>query len=303
LGSVVYNGQPCTTATCAPVWAEMEKRSLTPTPAVAGQTHTWGELDVEILNPQPTPRADQNEDSVVKVVTYEETRFLFTGDIGFPTENTLLAQGVNLEADVLKVGHHGSRYSSSSDFLDAVGAEVAVICVGDNPYGHPTEEALERLRQAGAQVCRTDLDGTVVIVSDGQGIEYTCRAEYDYATFLPLVVSQHAPGVPPPMPGKNVVCEEIGNLQICGSVSSATPSQYSLVTVYGRYLVDGAGQSGHAMDATWHYRTVTRDCSGVTGPDGIAECSRGIGGASKGYQLDVDVEINWYTVTTWFTPE
>jgi len=287
---------------------EMWSLGVKPTPAVAGQTHTWGSRDVEILSSQPTRRAKQNEDSVVKVVSDGESRFLFTRDIGTYTESTILVEGISVEADILEVAHYGSRHSSSSDFLEAVGAEVAVVCVGDNTYGHQTEEALERLWDAGAQVCRTDLHGTVVILSDGQTIEYTCGAGYVYVyvTFLPLVVSQDVPGappIPPPMRDETVVCEEIGNVQICGSVSNATPSQYSTVTVYGRYLVDGVGQAGQTMGATGDYETVTRDCSSVTGTDGIAECNRGIAGASKGYQVDVDVEINAYEVTTWLMPE
>ncbi len=163
---------------------------------------------------------------MVKVVSDGESGFLFTGDIGTSTESTILAEGMWVEADVLKVSDYGSEYSCSSAFLEAVGAEVAVVCVGDNTYGHPTEKALERLRDAGARVCRTDLHGTVVIVSDGQTIEYACGADYDYATFLPLVVSQHVPGappIPPPMWDEKVFCEEIGNVEICGSVSNATP--------------------------------------------------------------------------------
>ena len=379
VGSVVYNGLPCTTATCLTVWEEMEKRGLTPTPAVAGQTHTWGSLDVEVLNPQPTPRGDQNEDSVVKVVTFGDNRFLFTGDIGFPTENTLLAEGMSLAADVLKVAHHGSRYSSSTAFLDAVGAEVAVICVGDNPYGHPTEEALERLQVAGAYVFRTDEDGTVLIFSDRHTIWHsstpapppatptptaippsptatpvplTPTPTAAHAVFLPLVVRQHEPGPPAPpptpqpptptasptpsptasptpsptasptpsptptasptpsptptpldMPGQNAVCEQIGHVQICGSVSNATPARYSTVTVYGRYLVHAEGQAGHPMTATWHYRTTSPTCEGVTDDNGMAQCSRSIGGATIGYQVNIDIQIDGYEVTTWFTPE
>ena len=115
VGAVIYNGLPCNTTVCAAVWSEMEARGLTPTPAVAAQTHSWGSLDGVVFNPQPTPRGDQNEDSVVMVVIYGETRFLFTGDIGTTTESVLLSEGMSLAADILKVAHHGSRHSSSKD--------------------------------------------------------------------------------------------------------------------------------------------------------------------------------------------
>lgn len=102
-------------------------------------------------------------------------------------------------------------------------------------------EAVQRLRGAAAQVCRRDLHGSVVVVSDGQMIQHTCGADYvyvdAYVTSLPLAVSQHGPGAPPtppPRPGDNLVCENTGNAQICGSVSN-TPSQCSTVTVQAGY--------------------------------------------------------------------
>ncbi len=67
--------------------------------------------------------------------------------------------------------------------------------------------------------------------------------------------------------------------------------------------MNGAGQSGHTMLATWHYETKTSECTGTTGADGTAHCTRYIAGASAGYQVTVDIEINGYTVTTWFTPQ
>lgn len=137
---------------------------------------------------------------------------------------------MSVEADVLKGAHHGSTYSSSSTFLEAVGAEVAEVCVGDNGCRHPTE-ALERLREADARGCRTDLEGKTVVVSEAQTVEHRC--ETDSVTSLLFLVSLHAPGVPPPMPGRNEVCEEVGNVQIRGSVSHATPPQYPTETVYG----------------------------------------------------------------------
>ena len=216
----------------------------------------------------------------------------------------MLTEGMEVSADVLKVAHHGSRYSSSATFLDQVQANVAVISVGaDNTYGHPTEETLARLQGAGARIFRTDQDGTVTITSDGHTIQY---GGVDYVTFLPLVMNNPSSGVtpePPPMPGVNQVCSQIGNAQMCGSVSSVTPAQYTDVTVYGRLLVNGEGQAGQTMTAAWHYKSTTSTCNGITDGDGLAECIRSIGRASQGYQVNVDVEIDGYTVTTWFTPQ
>ena len=81
----------------------------------------------------------------------------------------LVNSGSNLRSNVLKVGHHGSKFSSSEEFLRAVKPALAVISVGKkNRYGHPTPEALERLQAAGARILRTDEDGDIEIVSDGE---------------------------------------------------------------------------------------------------------------------------------------
>ncbi|MCM2266322.1 MAG: MBL fold metallo-hydrolase [Elusimicrobiales bacterium] len=102
-----------------------------------------------------------NNCSIMLKLTYRGSSMLFTGDTEGEKE-TLLAEkyGDELRADVLKVGHHGSKYSSTEAFLEAVRPAKAYIEVGQNNYGHPTQNALERLLGAGAKVFRTDLDGT-----------------------------------------------------------------------------------------------------------------------------------------------
>jgi hypothetical protein len=100
-----------------------------------------------------------------------------------------------------------------------------------------------------------------------------------------------------------VRCQSSGATEICAWVSKGHPSQNSTVTVYGRLLVNGVGQSGLTMATTWHYKTTTSTCSGITGPSGVAQCSRDIGRATIGYQVNIDVVIGGYQVTTWFTPQ
>jgi len=183
--AVIYNGLHHTSLTYQQFLTETMKRGLTPTPAQVGQTHTWGPVNASVLNPQNPPTGEQNEDSVVILAVYGDVRFLFPGDIGSDTEQTILGLGTPVAADVLKVAHHGSRYSSSASFLDAVGAELAIISVGaDNPYGHPAQETLDRLQAAGARVLRTDQNGTIVVTTDGQ----TYEVEADFVVFLPLVI-------------------------------------------------------------------------------------------------------------------
>ena len=108
-----------------------------------------------------------NEDSLVlmlHIVGEEKTSILFTGDIGFTTESFLLDSGIDIDCDVLKVAHHGSKYSSSAEFIEGCSPSLAVISVGrNNFYGHPAPDTLERLESYGCEVFRTDEEGAVVL--------------------------------------------------------------------------------------------------------------------------------------------
>ncbi len=109
-----------------------------------------------------------NEYSLVsRILLGGRAVLLGTADIGIPSEEKLLASGVDLHADILKVGHHGSRFSSGDDFLRAVHPQFSAISVGSkNRYGHPTSEALARLAAVGSKIFRTDQMGTVEMVVD-----------------------------------------------------------------------------------------------------------------------------------------
>ena len=112
---------------------------------------------------------ETNDMSIVLRVDYGDTSFLFTGDAEYMSEYMMLDSGWELKADVLKVGHHGSDTSSTQEFIDAVQPDYAVISCGkNNPYGHPAEEVLERLKEC--TVLRTDELGTVIMLSDGENI-------------------------------------------------------------------------------------------------------------------------------------
>lgn len=109
-------------------------------------------------------RGNLNERSVVLLLLEDNKRVLLTGDAGDQTEKELLETGMLEDIDILKVGHHGSKYASTLDFLEKLQPEIAVISVGaSNNYGHPTSEALGRLEQVGAIVRRTDKEGTILI--------------------------------------------------------------------------------------------------------------------------------------------
>ena len=150
--------------------AQRGKQITVPT---AGETFALGGAQVQILGPLRRAE-DSNDNSIVLKVSFGATSFLFTGDAERAEEQDLLNAGVNLQSTVLKVGHHGSDTSTSYPFLRAVAPKYAVISVGTgNSYGHPTEAVLSRLRDAGVTTFRTDMQGEITAVSDGQTVNFS----------------------------------------------------------------------------------------------------------------------------------
>jgi competence protein ComEC len=143
----------------------------------AGQRLSWPGLTIEVLGPRPAeaqPRAgadgtEINNSSLVLRALTPAGRVLLTGDIELAAQADLLTARVDLTADILKVPHHGSRYSAP-DFLDATRARVAVVSVGaGNRYGHPSPQTLGFLTRRGSQVLRTDTAGDSAIVPGAGG--------------------------------------------------------------------------------------------------------------------------------------
>lgn len=134
-----------------------------------GDRMRYGDIVIDVLSPsvKNLTSKELNDTSLVLMVSDGRSRALFTGDIGANVEAELSRQ-FDLSADVLKVGHHGSRFSSSREFLMDVRPKVAVIEVGKNSYGHPTKDALARLTAIGAHILRTDQNGALrVFEKDG----------------------------------------------------------------------------------------------------------------------------------------
>lgn len=169
--------------------AQRGKQITVPT---AGETFALGGAQVQILGPLHRAE-DSNDNSIVLKVRFGATSFLFTGDAERAEEQDLLNAGVNLQSTVLKVGHHGSDTSTSYPFLRAVAPQYAVISVGaGNSYGHPTEAVLSRLRDAGVTTFRTDMQGEITAVSDGQTINFSTAKNAAAETLANAGAAQNA---------------------------------------------------------------------------------------------------------------
>lgn len=139
-----------------------------------GDSYSLGSAEFTVLGPVKN-YGDTNNSSIVLLLTHGENRFLFMGDAEEEAETDILNGDIKVDADVLKVGHHGSSTASSKSFIQAVSPEYAVIsCAENNSYGHPHAETLNALRFLGVQVFRTDEQGTIVVTSDGQEMKWNC---------------------------------------------------------------------------------------------------------------------------------
>lgn len=135
------------------------------------QEITLGDMKLTIYVPTPKDKDDENENGIVVLANVGGEKTLFTGDIGSSTEEILIKKYPNLDCDILKVGHHGSKHSTDKDFLKVITPEYSVISVGrDNSYGHPTSEVLDRLDRVNSKIYRTDILGSIVFSFDNNGV-------------------------------------------------------------------------------------------------------------------------------------
>ncbi|MDT8860998.1 MBL fold metallo-hydrolase [Alkalihalobacillus sp. MEB130] len=134
----------------------------------AGEIFDVGPLEIQIINPDRLT-GDVHEGSIAAKFSYGETSFILTGDAETQTERAMLSRGFDLEADVLQLGHHGSSTSTIPEFLSAVNPSIAIVSAGENnQYGHPHDEVINRVLNAGIEVYGTYMHGTIIIESDGQ---------------------------------------------------------------------------------------------------------------------------------------
>ena len=170
--AVIYNGYPGDTQTWYEFTAAVDHEGLILTTAQFPGTLSWGATTAYILNPPAgLVQPDTNAASLVLLLDHYDVDTLFTGDIDTTIEAEIIARETPIAADLLKVPHHGSDSSTSTELLDAVQPNDSMISVGPNSYGHPGAETLARLLESGTRIWRTDMNGTILVTSS-DGISY-----------------------------------------------------------------------------------------------------------------------------------
>jgi competence protein ComEC len=169
VGVVMYPGCPTTSALQVELDRAIEDEGIAVRTPAAGDVFTVGDLRIDVLSPDRCwegTESDTNNDALVLRVTLGDAVVLFATEPEEPAQEVLLGSGVDLTADVLKVPHHGAATSLPA-FFEAVRADVAIVPVGENTYGHPVPSILEAIEASGSEVWRTDERGTVTVTFAG----------------------------------------------------------------------------------------------------------------------------------------
>ena len=165
---VWMNGETANSQVFTNALAAIENNGVDYYEPEAGDVFDIGPLEVAVLHPQSLSGTTNNNSIAIRL-QYGEVSLLFTGDGEEQAENEMLSSGANLKADILQVGHHGSKTSTTDRFLNAVQPDVAIYSAGvDNQYGHPHIETINRLEKSGALVYGTDIHGTIIVETDGK---------------------------------------------------------------------------------------------------------------------------------------
>ena len=167
VGAFIYNGTGSNSESFKELASLVKEKNIPVVSLSEGDGIRYMDSKIDILSAHGK---NKNEGALVAKLTSEGISALFTGDIGKDTELQLVGSK-NVKADILKIPHHGSRFSTTAEFLRVVSPAIAVIEVGKNSYGHPTAEVLDRIKQAKARLFRTDTDGMVQLIIENGTIK------------------------------------------------------------------------------------------------------------------------------------
>lgn len=162
-----------TTKTFLDVLEAIEKKNMTYDVPNINQNFTLGNTLFQVIY-TGNDKKNLNNSSIILKATFKNTSYLFTGDATSEVEKKILNK--NIQATVLKVGHHGSKYSTTTDFLNKVNPKYAIISVGkNNSYNHPNQVTINKLKKKNIEIHRTDQEGSIFLKSDGKTINITSK--------------------------------------------------------------------------------------------------------------------------------
>ena len=178
IDTILMPNATSTSKTFENVLDPIEKKDYKITVPKNNEEFNYNNINIKVLY-TGTDEKDLNNTSIVLKLTYQNNKFLFMGDATSKVEKKLLNE--DIKSDVLKIGHHGSEYSTTKNFLDKVNPQYAIIEVGkNNTYKHPKEITLDKLNKKNIKIYRTDIDGTIKVVSDGNNLKFeTLRTDLD----------------------------------------------------------------------------------------------------------------------------
>jgi len=216
VSEVWMNGETTNSQVFSNALAAIEASNVDYYEPEVGDVFDIGPLEIAVLHPKSLS-GDTNNNSIAIRLQYGEVSFLFTGDGEVEAESEMLNSGANLKANILHMGHHGSKTSTTDSFLKAVQPDIAIYSASDdNQYGHPHIEALNRLEKSAALVYGTDIHGTVIVETDGKTFSIHTNNQGTITHTPPEVETEV---VPTPEPEKEIQPVSSGS---CVNINSAS---------------------------------------------------------------------------------
>jgi competence protein ComEC len=239
-------------------------------------------VTAQFVAPVKTYGTDLNDWSAVLRLVYGKKSFLFTGDAEFKSEADMIQSNQPLKADVLKVGHHGAKTSTSDDFLKAVKPTYAVISVGKgNSYGHPTADTLNRLKNNNVKIFRTDTQGSILATTNGNTLSFNAK-----------------PTISTAKPSTKPIPKTSTSYKLVASLDNVNPKQYSTIHLNVKGLPVNT-----SYKSVFHYKSKDTLYNGKIGSSLPVKISR----ASTSFRVIVDVSSTYkgkiYKTQTSFIPK
>jgi len=233
VGNIWLNGYSATTNTYRDFMQKVNFEGAEIKIGRRGDTIVVGNLTFKVLNPIDPQFSDSNNNSLVLMLSYGTVDFLFMGDAQTEAESSMIAANVFKDIEILKVGHHGSHSSTSQAFLDIVRPEDAIYMAGDE-YGHPHAETILALSAIGANIYGTDVNGTIVVSSDGDTYTIACTTSSaqptpaSTSTSTPTYSVSPTPEITPsPTPIATPTATQTLTLEIVSVTSPVSPGAYA----------------------------------------------------------------------------